>query len=136
MWQMDNLTEMVTGELSELQARREAWMDLLELANVHQLSDAHSLAMEKITSTFNGRGIDKVVLGRQCGMKQWLEDGLRELVQREDGFTDEDDEALGWKTVSKLYRVRERLRGTNKEKVEDAVKREFEKELNEIDCEI
>ena len=142
MWQMDNLTSSVIEEMTDLQARRESWIDLLELANVHQLPDARKLAVEKITKTFNGRGTDKVVLGRQCRMKKWLEEGLRELVDRKDGFTDEDDETLGWKTVSKVYRIRERLhiekcdRHFNDVKLQDGVKREFEMELNEIDYEI
>ena len=140
MWQMDNLTDMVVQKLSNIKGPRLAWIDLLELASVHQLPGARALAIQKISSTFNGRGTDKVALARHYGVKEWLEEGLRELIQRKDGFTDEDDEALGWKTVSKLYRIRERLhfedrghRHLDQGRVEDGVKREFEKELNEID---
>ena len=144
MWQMDNLTDMVVQQLSNLKGRRGAWIDLLDLASVHQLPGARVLAIQKIASTFNGRGTDKVVLGRQHGVKEWLEGGLRELVQREDSFTDEDDEALGWKTVSKLYRIRERIhfeeRGhhlhVDEGRVVYDVKKEFEKELNEMDGEM
>ena len=146
MWQMDNLTDMVVQKLSDLKGRRQVWIDLLELASVHQFPGARALAIQKISFTFNGRGTDKVTLGRQYGVKEWLKEGLRELIQRKDayGFTDEDEEALGWKTVSKLYRIRERIHYENcrcdddrdREEAEDGVKREFDKELSEIDCEI
>jgi hypothetical protein len=146
MWQMDGLTEIVLQKLSNLNARRQAWIDLLDLSTIHQLHSTRALAIQKIYTTFNARGTDKVALARQYGVKQWLEEGLREMVQREEQFTDEDDEIVGCKTIVKVYRLRERLHFarcrdrrtgySNQDEAKEGVSKEFEKELNDMDGEI
>jgi hypothetical protein len=146
MWQMDGLTEIVLQKLSNLVARRQAWIELLDLSTIHQLHNTRALAIRKISTTFNGRGTDKVVLAREFGVKQWLEEGLREMIQREEPFTDEDEETVGCKTIVKVYRLRERLHGarcrdrragcTNQDEAKEGVSKEFEKELNDMDGEI
>jgi len=146
MWQMDGLTEIVLQKLSNLASRRQAWIELLDLSTIHQLHSARALAIRKISRTFRGRGTDKVALGRRFGVKQWLEEGLREMVQREEPFTVEDDEMVGCKTMVKLYRLRERLHSggcrnrragyADKDEAKVGVSEEFEKELNDMDGEI
>jgi hypothetical protein len=146
MWQMDELTKIVMQILSNLKVRRQAWIDLLELSTIHQLHEARALAIQMISTTFTGRGMNKVVLARQYGVKRWLEEGLREMVQQEEPFTDEDDEIVGCTTVVKVYRLRERLHVarcrdcragySNQDEAEEGVSKEFEKELNDMDGEI
>ena len=146
MWQMDGLTAKVIQRLSNVKGRRQAWIGLLQLSTVHQLHDARALAIQKISTMFSGRGTDKVVMARQHGVKQWLEEGLREMVQQKDPFTDEAVEMVGWKTITKLYRLRECLRvarsnnnhfGQQEDVLAKAgVGKEFEMELNDMDQDI
>jgi hypothetical protein len=145
LWQMDGLTEMLVEKLANVKGQRQAWIGLLQLATVHQLHDARALAIQKISTTFSRRGTDKVVLARRFGVKQWLEEGLLEMVQQSDPFSDEAVEIVGWKTVMKLYRLRERAQPPRSNSsyhnqsaydVKAGISKEFEKELNDMDHQI
>jgi hypothetical protein len=106
MWQMDGVADPVVQRMWDVNAWRRDWIDLLRLSTDHQLSSARALAIQKIS--FKG-SIDKVVMARKYGVQKWLEEGLQELLRRESPPTDEEDELLGWKTIAKLYRIRDRV---------------------------
>jgi hypothetical protein len=68
------------------------------------------------------------------------------MVQQEELFTDEDDGIVGFMTILKVYRLRERLHFArcrdrragyaNRDEAKQSVCKEFEKELNDMDGEI
>jgi hypothetical protein len=110
MWRMDRLSNIVVGRMEALDVDhvdRDQWMKLLDLSDIHELSDARALAIERLSSLRFASSAAKVQLARKYGVEHWLREGLQELVQQTAIFSDEDEELLGWKTVIKLYRVRD-----------------------------
>jgi hypothetical protein len=104
---MDGLRKIVLEKLSNTDASRDDWITLLDLSMERRYPEARRLAIEKITPTFGGIGIEQVVMARKYGVKQWLRNGLRQLTERDQFLSDADEEILGWNTVFKLCRLRE-----------------------------
>jgi hypothetical protein len=98
---------MTAFPLTRNEFEKNEWTKVLELSNTHELSEARALAIARLSSLGITGGVAKVQLARKYGVKQWLKEGLQELVQREAFFSDEEEDLLEWKTVSKLYRVRD-----------------------------
>jgi hypothetical protein len=109
LWQMDRLAELVLEELSDASASRDEWITLLDFSIEHQYPKARELAIDKITSTFAGQAIEQVVMARKYGVQKWLRDGFKQLLERNQFFSDTDEEVLGWNIVFKLCRLREQL---------------------------
>jgi hypothetical protein len=84
-------------------------MALLDSPVLNQFPEIRELAIEKLSSILDQQpsGTEKVLLGRKYHVSDWLRAGLRELLKQDAPWSDEDEEILGWPTVSKLYRVRE-----------------------------
>jgi hypothetical protein len=109
------------------------------------LLDARVLAIRQITTT-NPSALEGVRLGRKYKVASFFRDGLQKLVQRNSYFTDEEEDGLGFKTTSKLYRIREdyhrcrdckncKNRRSREEKRESslyAIDRAFKDELDEM----
>jgi len=107
MWQMDRLRQIAVNRMSKLGATAGEWTAVLDMPVRQQLLDARTLAIQQLSYYSNIAGVDKILLARKYKVEQWFREGCQELVQRRECFSDEDKERLGWKTVIKLYRVRD-----------------------------
>jgi len=109
MWQMDRLRKIVMEKMSKLRVivTAEQWIAVLDMSVLLQLSEARTLAIERLSSYSNTVGVDKILLARRYKVEKWFREGCRELVTRDKCFSDEEEDRLGWKTVSKLYRARD-----------------------------
>jgi hypothetical protein len=134
MWEMESISAIALQKISYSSACRDDWVDILDLCNHHHIPNARSLAIQHISVVING--VEKVLMGRKYRVKSWLKDGLYDLVEQDASFSDEEADQLGFKTISKLYRIRElRLKHgrsySGRSTVSD-IKTEFEGELKEI----
>ena len=89
--------------MSTSSAEREEWVAVL---NICHLPKARSLAIKEITHFLTG--VDKILMGRKYKVKKWLVGGLCDMVTRSASFSDEEEDQLGFKTITKLYRIREK----------------------------
>jgi hypothetical protein len=112
-------------------------MAVLDICDNHNIPKARALAIKHMS--FGLKGIDKVLMGRKYQVKSWLTGGLSDLVLRDASFSDQDEEQLGLKTTSRLYRIRELRfkhgRYHDKTCIAD-IKKEFEGELKEMADEV
>jgi hypothetical protein len=133
MWQMDRLRKIVVEKMSKLTVTvtAEEWVAVLDMSVLHQLSDARALAIERLSRPGNIAGVDKILLARKHKIESWLWDGYQEVVIRDQCFSDEEEDRLGWKTVSKLYRVRDRYFRYS-EDIRAHIGKAFEAELREM----
>jgi hypothetical protein len=69
---------------------------------VHQTTNGYQ------TENDEGTDVQKIVMGRQHRIPQWVCSALYDLVQRDRPIADEEAEMLGLETVAKIMRVRER----------------------------
>lgn len=58
--------------------------------------------------------IEKIECAKSFEVKGWLFDGYMELLKRDETITDDEAERLGWKTATKLVRLREQFLVTSK----------------------
>ena len=108
-WQMDDLAGIIIEKLSQSNSNREDWMALLDMSIQHDISESRALAIQKLWALIaDGEGTELVLLARRYHVPGWLECGLQALVQREEFFSDEDERQLGWRTIFRLCRLREK----------------------------
>ena len=133
-WQMDDLAGIVVEKLSQSEANHEDWMALLDMSVQQDILVSRALAIRKLSALIaNGEGTEMVLLARKYQVSGWLERGLQALVQREEFFSEADEKQLGWRTIFRLCRLREKLyyrrrgsRNIDKEMVRQEFLDEFE----------
>ena len=148
-WCMGRVTAIALREMYEIGTSNcKEWEAVLEVSNKHKpvLLDAWILAIQKISTIIRPSALEGIRLGRQYRVTSFFQDGLQKLVQRNQYFTDEEEDGLGRRTTSKLYRIREeyhrcrdcgncrnkRTRGDKKESAINAIKKAFKDELDEM----
>jgi hypothetical protein len=134
---MDELARSVLEALSEVAGSRDEWTVLLDLSVEHQLPEARTLAIQKITPTFR-HGSDQVIMARKYQVRTWLRNGLQALVQQGSFLSNGDGEALGLETILKVGRLREdhlKLRYVRHSTIASTltVGSQFQDELTEMD---
>jgi len=105
---MEKLSKRVLEKMSASSRNIEDWTALLDMLSInHPLSEARTLAIQKISSISGSLGgTQMVLLGRKYHVRNWVRDGIRQLVNR-GSFSEEDEVKLGSQTVLRLYRIRE-----------------------------
>jgi hypothetical protein len=76
-----------------LRGHEQEWINLLNVSDM--LLDVCTLAIERSQEFSDIRGVRKVLLARKYHVEQWLREGFQELVQREEVFSDEEEELFG-----------------------------------------
>jgi hypothetical protein len=107
IWQMDRVREIAVERMTRITAGLTEWMAVLDLSIAHQLLEVRELAMRRL-STCAETGVSRILLARKYQVDAWMREGCQQLVERRECFSDEEEEELGWKTVSKLYRIRDK----------------------------
>lgn len=98
---------ILTSAIGEL--TRQEWISTLKLSTMWGFSDIRERAKQELSKKELGMGtVEKIECARRFEIKEWLLEGFNELLQRADPITDEEAEHLGWKTVAKVARLRER----------------------------
>jgi hypothetical protein len=112
MWQMDNLKKHALEALPRLPGSREDWLALLDLSIERQLPEVRTMAIQKITATFPYTldAFELIAMARKYQVGSWFKTGLQRLAERTNLLTDADAEILGWSTILKLCRLRDRFR--------------------------
>ena len=133
---MNGLAASVLKSLSRASGSDLDWTLLLDwsmerLGERFPESEARRLAIR-------GIGISKftetsqVVMGRKYRVKEWLKRGLQGLVDRDQFFSQEEENLLGWRTLFKLCFLREH-RLKPRQGSRPSVDSEFADELKEVD---
>ena len=140
MWQMTKVHEMAVQKILELQneADTECQEDLLRLSNKLGVTKIRDRAIEILSGAY-AKPIEWIQHGMEFQVDSWLLDGYKQLVQAQAGISVEDEELLGQKTTSKLFRIRDaylrygkyynRYNFTLFEDTTDQIKKAFSEEL-------
>jgi hypothetical protein len=90
------------------------WTSVLRLSTMWELAEVREKAIAELSSLMPGDFhhllFDKIMLAKECKVRQWLIDGYVELVVRQRIISVEEAEVLGWETAARLLRVREEYR--------------------------
>jgi hypothetical protein len=87
---------------------RKEWIEILGLSTMWEFLSIRELAIREL-SKFEMKAADKIRLGREYDVIDWLLSGYREFVQQPATLSLEDAERIGFETAFRLLRVREKF---------------------------
>jgi hypothetical protein len=107
MWQMTKVREMAVQEILQLhkQAGTECQKVLLKLSNKLGIREIRDAVIQALSGALGP--VERIQLGTEFQVDSLLLEGYKQLVLTKDGISAEDEERLGWKTTSKLFRMRD-----------------------------
>ncbi|KIM76078.1 hypothetical protein PILCRDRAFT_78180, partial [Piloderma croceum F 1598] len=82
------------------------WASALELSCMWQMTKVREMAVQELLQ-LHKQAVERIQLGTEFQVDSWLLEGYKQLVLKKDGILAEDEEHLGWKTTSKLFRIRD-----------------------------
>jgi hypothetical protein len=104
MWQIATVREKAMKKILEFQvSATDGQLELLRLSTrlgIQEIRDAAIQALWHILGP-----IELVRLGTELQVDEWLLQGYTRLAH--EGISMEDEKQLGWKTASKLFRIRD-----------------------------
>lgn len=86
----------------------EEWTSVLSLASRWEFMSLHQLAIERLSSITSA--VDKLIIGRQYDLPQWLLSAYTELCERREPLTLEEGRKLGVDDVVIISHVRHSIR--------------------------
>ena len=109
MWEMSKVREMAVKEILRLhnQAGTDCQKVLLKLSNRLGIKEIRDAVIQALYGNGALGPVEQIQLGTEYQVDSWLLEGYTKLVLMKEGITAEHEEHLGWKTTSKLFRVRD-----------------------------
>ena len=107
MWQMAKVREKAVQEILQLQehAGTECQKVLLKLSTKLGIREIRNAVIQALSSTLGS--VQLIQFSTEFQVDSWALEGYMQLVLAKDGISVEDEERLGWKTTSKLFRIRD-----------------------------
>jgi hypothetical protein len=107
MWQMTEVREKAVQEILQLhkQAGTECQKVMLKLSNKLRIREIRDAVIQALSGALGP--VERIQLGTEFRVDSWLLEGYKQLVVMKDGISAEVEEGLGWKTTSKLFRMRD-----------------------------
>ena len=85
---------------------RSEWESVLRLSTIWELLDIRTRAIKEL-SMLNMSAVDKILLGRECSVTEWVVNGYLVMAKASFSIDEEDARRLGWETAFRVLRVRE-----------------------------
>jgi len=107
MWHMAKVRERAVKEILRLQdgIPTDDQMSLLRLSTKLGIREIRDATIQALSGAL--QPVERIHLGIESQVDSWLIEGYRQLVQAQGGISVEHEERLGWKTTSKLFRIRD-----------------------------
>lgn len=108
MWQMDKVQEMAVQRIIKFQDSSESsdgQMELLRLSTKLGIKEIRDAVVQTLSGAL--QPAELVRRGIEWRVDSWLLQGYKQLVEAPAGILAEDEKRLGWKTTSKLFRIRD-----------------------------
>jgi hypothetical protein len=107
MWQIDNLCVFAVKTMSNLSASEEEWITLLKVSSKHPFVDVRELTIQTLTALHTMSPLKKILVAKECMVPDWFLDGVVGFLTRKQTISVEEEDQLGFKTMTKLFRLRE-----------------------------
>jgi len=106
LWEMENIRKLAIKQILSLPASSKDWIEMLKMSTSPRVTEIRekaiqSMDLEKLES------VERILLAKECGVYEWLLRGYRELVQRTETISQQDEEQLGREATLKLFRLRD-----------------------------
>jgi hypothetical protein len=107
MWKMKRLHESALQKIrARIQSNTDEWIAVLKISTQLRIEGLRGLAKEKLREKLDVS--KKIELATECSIEDWLLNVYTDFVQRAQPISAEEEEQLGWKRASNLFRVRHR----------------------------
>jgi len=106
MWKMSLLEgwALSTIKLPNKIHSSDEWITVLRLSTQLKLPPLRNIAIEALVNSLSA--IRKFELAIECSVEIWLAEVYSEIVTRDTGLSNEEEQKLGWERASKLFRLR------------------------------
>jgi hypothetical protein len=133
MWEMQSVRELAIKYILKLMSSNEEWKEMLKMCTSLGISEIRKEAIRRLSGL---HVMDRILLAREWRVQEWLLGGYRELVQRSQTISKEDERQLGLETTVTLFRLRERYRQNSYRHqtdgaVENDIRTQFSRELED-----
>jgi hypothetical protein len=108
---MADLNTLAIGKVIDIPQCRDEWIDVLDFSTtinglgIPKIRESAIQAISKLSTD----EVDKVLLGRDYMVTDWLLEGYMTLVQRKTTISQEEEDKLGMKATLELLRVRDHV---------------------------
>lgn len=104
LWEMRNLQRLAIEHILSLPASSNDWIEMLKMSTTRGVSQVREKAIQHLQSL---PSIEIILLGRECHVQEWLLKGYKELVERNETISKQDEERLGREATMSLFRLRD-----------------------------
>lgn len=105
-------SEAITSNVVKL--TQQEWISVLKLSTMWEFTELRERAKQELSKQgMEMETVQKIECGRKYEIKEWVLEGYIALLRRSEIASDEEAERLGWKTVVKLYRLRDECFSTS-----------------------
>jgi hypothetical protein len=137
LWQMEDTHKLAVERILSLPANPEDWIEILKSSTFRAVPEILKTA---IMSLHHLGPVQKIVLAKECNIHEWLLTGYRDLVERRETISVEDERQLGRKVTIILLRLRDQrclldhhsgAYHSNRFDIDRSIRTAFEKELED-----
>jgi hypothetical protein len=135
MWEMKPIYDLALRKILTQIQKSDGWIAALKMSTQLKIRDLREIAIGKLTDQLTSP-LQKIEFGTEYKISSCLLEGYTEFVTRKEVISAEDEEQLGWRRTSSLFRVRHRrLEKTPKYTgVQSDILNIFAKELADIEA--
>jgi hypothetical protein len=135
LWQMENIQKLAVKQILELSATIEEWTETMKTSPMRDVPEIRQRALRELQ---NLAPVERILLGRECRISEWLLSGYKELVEGDENISREVERRLGGEATMSLFRLSTQYWGTHSRRnmfwgsdMNYALEREFRKELED-----
>jgi hypothetical protein len=107
MWEMKPIYDLALRKILTQIHKSDEWIAALKMSTQLKIRDLREIAIGKLTDQLTSP-LQKIELGTEYKISSYLLEGYTEFVTRKDVISAEEEEQLGWRRTSSLFRARHR----------------------------
>jgi hypothetical protein len=133
MWEMKPIYDLALRKIPTRIHKSDEWIAALKISTQLRIQDFREIAIGKLAGQLTSP-LQKIEFGTEYKVQSWLLEGYMEFATRNEVISAEDEEQLGWRRTSSLFRVRHRrlMDGYSYYDVQPDVENTFAEEFTEF----
>src|ERR1700722_18175511 len=104
LWEMENIRKLAIKQILSFPASSKDWIEMLKMSTSPRVTEIRENAIYHLQ---NLGSVERILLARECRVSEWLLRGYRELVERTETISQQDEERLGREATLQLLRLRD-----------------------------
>jgi hypothetical protein len=132
MWEMKPIYDLALRKIPPRIHMSDEWIAALKMSTQLRIRDLREIAIGKLTGQLTS-SLQKIEFGAEYKISSCLLEGYTEFATRNKVISAEDEEQLGWRRTSGLFRVRHRrFEKTYRHGVQSDIQNTFANEFADI----